>query len=623
MPTKKTDRILIIDDDFAQAELVIRFLNQSGYPNTTHTTTICELWSRLESQTFDILLLDYRLPDGTGLEVLQELKEKNISIPVIMITGQGDERIAVQAIQQGAADYLIKSGDYLLTLPSLIQKTIQNHQLQHSVQASLAQIRYQAFLLDNVQDAIVVWDLSGRITYWNQAANDLYGFTSEQRLGEQVSEVYWNSFTPPISLPTEAKANPYVVRQYKKADGKTIWVSSRISPLHQTDASNQPMGYMDITHDITGWVQAQEALRKSEARYRAIVEDYQTELICRFKPNGTLTYANKVFCEYFGFKRSELLGMNFLYFVPEKERQILVNHWSSFTTQKKVATLEHQVIQPNKETRWLEHTDRAIFDRQARIYEFQSVGHDTSDKKRLEHQIQAAQSQLIQAARMATIGEIASGVAHQIYNPLTTIIADAQILLRNLGPSAPGRESAQAIEQAGWRLQNVVQRLLAFSEPSADTFERIAINDTIQQAVSLVADQITHAGIQLKLHLAQNLPEFSGNTRKLESLWVYLLLLARDASVEVQGQRIQIISRSLPSKTILVEVRDEGKSIPRDQLANIFEPNFIGAPGGRGSGMELSICREIVRQHGGEISAASTPDHDTIFRVVFPMRANR
>lgn len=612
------ERILIVDDNFAQAEMTARFLERAGFSDIAHAATIHELWSRLETEQFAILLLDYRLPDGTGLDVLREMKNKGIVNPVIMITGQGDERIAVEAIQQGAADYLQKSGDYLLTLPSLIHKTVQNHQLQQTMQNTLAQVHYQALLLENVHDAIVVWDASGKITYWNQAAADLFGYNSRERIGRQVAEVYLDHFTPKITIPDADQGSPGFLRRYIGPNGKSVWVRSRLSALHQADKKSAWIGYMDISHDISDQVQAEDALRKSEARYRAIVEDYQTEIICRFKPNGHLTYVNEVFCQYFGFERKKLLGMNFLYFIPENERIKLIQHWTSFNDKKTIATLEHRVFVPQKGLRWLQRTDRAIIHTNGKISEFQSVGRDITEQKRMQQQIQAAQAQLVQAARLATIGEIASGVAHQIYNPLTTIIADAQILLRKLGPNSPGRESAEAIEQAGWRLQNVVQRLLAFSEPAVDSFETVSVNDTIRHALSLISEQIAHAGIQLVLKLSQDLPEIRGNARKLENLWVNLILLARDASVNYQGQKIMIVTKIIPGNAVLVEIHDEGESIPEEQLASIFEPDFLGVTGGRGSGMELSICREIVRQHGGQITADSALEHDTIFRVVFP-----
>ena len=383
------------------------------------------------------------------------------------------------------------------------------------------------------------------------------------------------------------------------------------------------IGYMDVSHDITLRVEAENALRDSEARYRAIVEDYQTEMICRFRPNGTLTFVNEVFCRTFSKNREDLLGMNYLYFLPDGERNRLVQHLLSFGPNRSVGTMEHQIHLPGQGLRWMQRTDRAILDDRGRIFEFQSVQRDVTDRKRLENQVQAAQSHLVQAARLATIGEMASGVAHQIYNPLTTIIADAQLLMRSLPGDEPARKSAEAIEQAGWRLQQVVQRLMEFSRPSSESQTLIPINQTIQHALSLVSHSIGDTGCRLDVKLDPTDPTVRGNQRQLENLWVNLLLLARDACIDEREHTIavQSLMHSQPNSPgiVIVEVSDDGSYIPADQLATIFEPNFVGPTSGRGTGMELSICREIVRQHAGQITADSQPGHDTIFRVVLPV----
>ena len=612
-------RVLIVDDDLAQTEMVSEFLRISGFVDIDHATDIRSLWQQLKTKTYDIMLLDYKLPDGTGLDVLKQMASQVQQLPVVMVTGQGDERIAVQAIQSGAADYLLKSGDYLVTLPALIRKTIQANQLKQSIQRSLEQIRYQALLLNNVRDAIVVWDMAGRITYWNPVATALFGWNAEERLGCPIAQFYTQTFTPPIIVPKEGDTiGQHIVRKYVNREGKNIWVSSRVTTLRDMENKNRPIGYMDVSHDITRRVEAEQALRESEARYRAIVEDYQTELICRFKPNGTLTFVNEVYCRYFDKSREELLGMNFLYFIPEGERPRIIHHLVSFGQAKSVATLEHQVIVPNQGLRWLLRTDRAILDERGHIFEFQSVGKDITGRKKMENQIQAVQTHLVQAARMATIGEVAAGVAHQIYNPLTTIIADAQILLRTLPMDQPGRDSAEAIEQAGWRLQQVVQRLMEFSRPSSETLSPLSINNTIQSAVSLVSDHIEKTGLRLETELSDELPQVRGSQRQLESLWVNLLFLARDAGSDGYGHTIHVLSKNDPKDGVIVEVRDDGRQIPAEQLAMIFEPNFAGPTIGRGTGMELSICREIVRQHGGQITAESAAGHDTIFRITLP-----
>lgn len=739
-------RILIVDDDPGQIEMAAEFLHIAGFEDVDLAYDLQGLWQRLETRQYDIVLLDYKLPDGTGVDALAEFKARGHTLPVVMVTGQGDERVAVQAMQRGAADYLMKSGDYLLTLPSLIRKTIHAHQLQMSVDRSMEQIRYQATLLNNVRDAVVVWDMNGLITYWNPAASALFGWSAAERLGCKVGEVYLPAFNPPAQLPREHDSiGQHVVRQYRTRSQQVIWVSSRITLLRDPGADNRLIGYMDVSHDITRRKEAEEALRaernfvsavldtvgalvvvldrqgriarfnraceqtigysftevrgkyiwdvlllaeeqesvraifqqvqsgkfpseneytvvsksgdhrliawsntaltnrdgqvefiiatgiditarrlaekalrESEARYRAIVEDYQTELICRFTPNGALTFANEVYCQYFGKSRSELVGANFMSFLPADERYRNVQHLGGFSQANPVATIEYQLALPNQGLRWHQRTDRAIFDEHGRLFEFQSVGRDITDRKRAEEAIKTAQTHLIQAARLATIGEMASGVAHQINNPLTTIIADAQILRRKLAGDAPGRDSVEAIEQAGWRLQEVVQRLLEFSRPATATLESLSVNNTVRRALLLIGAHIESLGINLVTSLDESLPLVRGNPRQLEDLWVNLLLLARDACEDSNPHTIHVISLTTGPGVVTVEVWDDGVPIPPDQLDSIFEPNFVGPSSGRGTGMELSICREIVRQHGGQIEAERPDEHVTIFRVTLP-----
>jgi signal transduction histidine kinase len=123
----------------------------------------------------------------------------------------------------------------------------------------------------------------------------------------------------------------------------------------------------------------------------------------------------------------------------------------------------------------------------------------------------------------------------------------------------------------------------------------------------------------LEVNLAETLPKLRGNARQLEDLWVNLLLLARDAANDGFPHTVRVACYAGPERSLVVEVQDDGAPIPSELLGVAFEPDFVGSTIGRGAGMELSICREIVRQHGGEISVASGPEHDTIFRINFPL----
>jgi two-component system NtrC family sensor kinase len=163
-----------------------------------------------------------------------------------------------------------------------------------------------------------------------------------------------------------------------------------------------------------------------------------------------------------------------------------------------------------------------------------------------------------------------------------------------------------------------VQDLLEFSRSSPESFQSVSVNETIQKAVRMVGAPIQASGGGLEIQLAGDLPPVQGYPMRLEDLWVNLLLLARDAIADGRPHKIFVRSALRGKDTVAVEVGDDGRAIPADELDSLFEPHFAGAVAGRGNGMEYSICREIVRQHGGQIRATSSPDCGTIVAVEMP-----
>ena len=231
----------------------------------------------------------------------------------------------------------------------------------------------------------------------------------------------------------------------------------------------------------------------------------------------------------------------------------------------------------------------------------------------------AAQAKLTQAARLDAIGDVASEVAHQISNPFTTIIADTQILLNTQPDVHPGCESAKAIEQAGWQPRQVVRRLMEFARLYADTLETLSLNQTIENALILVGTAIRSAGVSLEFSLSQPSPAIFSNARQLENLWVKEGLLARDATADGVKHTISIHTRSGKAEMVTVEIHDDGKTILPHQVETIFETDFVDLVSGRGIGMELSICQEIVRQNQSHIEAHSESGKGTTIRVQFPV----
>jgi PAS domain S-box-containing protein len=611
-----TIQVLIVDDDLNQATLVKDFLKTSGDFAIHWVNCIQDLWRYLANHQPEIILLDYRLPDGTGIEALEELHKRGSQIPVIIITGQGDERLAVRALQLGAADYLVKGNDYIFSLPAAIQKIIKSQRLQKSIDETREKNRYYALLLNNVRDAIVVWDTNEIITYWNPAASKLFGRSIQKSLGQSVVESYLAYFTPPIVVPQgEATGGQEVSRLYKDENGHSVWVSSRVNALRDYGAGGRLIGFMDVTRDITRRAKAEDALR-AEKNFVATVLDTVGALVVVLDTAGRIVRSNRAFEAITGFTREKLRGqVIWESFISAEEANSFKAAFFPIDKTKPKTACETQLITRDGSRRVIAWSNTVILNEKKQAEFLIATGIDLTEKKIAE---ETAQVHLANSARLAAIGELASGVAHHINNPLTAIIAETQILQQSIAESHPAHESVDLIQRAGWRVQKGVQQLLDFSRPATTTLTSLSINDTIETALSLVGEHIQSIGIGLETHLAENLPSIHGNTRQLIDLWVNLLLLARDACADGSQHKILIRTYNEEEGKIQVKIRDDGKIISAQEMSTLFEPSFIKPVEGRGTGIELSICQEIVRQHFGEIEATSNSKEGTIIRVTFP-----
>ena len=242
------------------------------------------------------------------------------------------------------------------------------------------------------------------------------------------------------------------------------------------------------------------------------------------------------------------------------------------------------------------------------------VWQNRTEERRLENS-------LMQAGKMAAIGQLAAGVAHEINNPLTAINANAQMLQMVIPPDHEDYESVELIARAGERAAQVVRGLLDFARQSSYTFETADVNASVRQALDLVSYQLTAKNIEIVTDLVQDLPEIEASLEHLQSVWINLLINARDALQESTGPPVVAISTGYDptSEHILVVVRDNGRGMSPAESGHIFEPFYTTKAPGEGTGLGLATSHRIIEQHSGQIEFTSTPGEGTIFIVHIPI----
>jgi diguanylate cyclase (GGDEF)-like protein/PAS domain S-box-containing protein len=184
-------------------------------------------------------------------------------------------------------------------------------------------------------------------------------------------------------------------------DGTLRYVEEHGQGVHNDDGTVEVLE--GVVYDVTERERAEERLRETEARYRGVVED-QTELICRFSPDGTLTFVNGAYCRYFGKDREELIGHRFSLLILEGDRQAAKQNYASLSPENPTRTIEHRVVMADGEIRWQQWVDRAMFDERGEPLEYQSVGRDITERKRAEERLQKSERSLAEAQRLARLG---------------------------------------------------------------------------------------------------------------------------------------------------------------------------------------------------------------------------
>jgi len=224
---------------------------------------------------------------------------------------------------------------------------------------------------------------------------------------------------------------------------------------------------------------------------------------------------------------------------------------------------------------------------------------------------------IAQSEKLAAVGQLAAGVAHEINNPLTAIIANAQLLQRQLPPGDDMQESVELIAQAGARATQVVRNLLDFARKEEYHLAATDINETVQKALALAQHELLSRSIALDFEPDPDLPPIYASQDHLQGVWLNLLLNAVDAVQDGSG-KIKVSTCQVGGE-IRVAIADNGKGIPPERLARIFEPFYTTKAPGRGTGLGLSVCHRIVKQYGGHILVHSEVGKGSEFTVVLPI----
>ena len=386
---------------------------------------------------------------------------------------------------------------------------------------------------------------------------------------------------------------------------------------------------------------AEEHLRSSEEKYRHILESME-EGYYEFDVSGNLKFFNDAFYKIIGYSREKLIGTNYRKFTDARDAGKVFRAFNNvYVSHKPSKEFEWQIIREDGAKRHLEASVSLVKSAEGLPGGFQGVIRDVTDRilaeeslKKAYQDLKQAQSQLVQSGKLASIGELAAGVAHELNQPLMVIRGNAQLVKRYISKGNfeidDMLKQMEPIERNTKRMMNIINHLRTFSRQSQAEHYAIDVNQVIEESFLMVGEQLRLRNIEIKKTLDPQLPKIKGDTNQLEQVFLNLITNARDAITEKydngkpengNANSIEIITRLSATDDNHIEIlfKDSGNGIKKANLSSIFDPFYTTKEVGKGTGLGLSISYGIISEHNGQIEIAETGPQGTTFNVKLPI----
>jgi PAS domain S-box-containing protein len=694
MDFQKGSHILIIEDEDVLAKICISHLESKNLVVRREATGKSGLRALRNNDQIGVVVTDVKLPDMSGLDILREIKKDSPYTEVIVITAFPNYDIAMDALKSGADDYLEKPFQmeifqrtvekalerYCLRLENQVyQERLAELVKEKSHEVALSHEKLESehhklrSLINGIEVGIFFTDDDNNVLEINEFARKILGKSSKAIIGYSCNA---NPILKKIVKAAQPAASSNILLE-PTADFPDVcinrrWFSAIVTPLSVRRRSGAKIFTL---YDVTARHQLERKVQKYARSLEQRVLHSDSELQKAVQFSSQLLDAAKVFAFFAATDRRINLWNKFAEIqtgISADEatsldifHRLLPNSPPGTPIPFEVNSLKHaesgkpfqtSIKTIRGEIRTVSWTATPI-KKNGKLDGHLFIGLDITDQKRLEDKLQqyntqleemveartaelrAKDAQLVHSARLAVLGEIAAGIAHEMKQPLNGISITADLLKLMQKKNELTEDSLynnlDMIKAMVDRMANTINHLRGFSCHGKDQFHPVSIADAVDGAFSILGEQLRIHGIDVRVDIPDDLPPVMGDLNQIEQVLINLFTNARDAMdrFEKRGydgrfpgkgwEKVLNISlkKSEDGSSVTIAVSDTGHGIRVEDLDHIFEPFFTTKDVGDGTGLGLSISLGIIQQHHGSISVRSKIGEGTIFKIELPVPA--
>ncbi len=505
---------------------------------------------------------------------------------------------------------------------------------RYQQQLEASEQRYRE-LVDSLVDVVFTSSPDGRFTYASPAVQTVLGMTPQEFIGRTAASVvhpddhhrFGAALRAARLSPQQTQA---MIMRVGPTPDSVRYAEVRFRPTAEVGPDGH-LGFTGIMRDVHEQVLMERRQRDDTLKLRSIVESAGA-LILLIDRELKVVLANRTFLAATGDATREVAGLPLEEVVACSIDKAVLARWLEHDGLSTLDPVEFDNVIPTSDggRRIVRVTASPVQDETGRVNYILFLGVDETARR-------SAEVQLLDAARLATVGQMATGIAHEINQPLTVIGFSAESLLDDMSEGLDSRDPQdfrealtsrlKRIEDQTHRAANIVRQLRIFARKPNELPAPFDVTQAIRDGVELMSEQLRLARFDVELDIAPDLPTVIGHPNRLQQVLIKLIVNARDAIEEARarqpdmkaGRWIGIRAYRTPGRDAMaMEVADNGPGIPAEVLPRLFEPFFTTKPSGKGTGLGLSISSEIVREMNGTIAATNRLQGGAVFRINLP-----